>query len=99
MSTGTHLHFEFRFLGEQFDPARVLDLDRYKVKQWRFHIKPGYFLHLAEMRDQPLFYTARKGDQLQRVAALFSLPLAKLLKLNKLDAAAALTEGQRVRVW
>jgi murein DD-endopeptidase MepM/ murein hydrolase activator NlpD len=97
-STGTHLHFEFKFLGEQFNPNLVLDLDAQRVKRARFHVKPGFFLHLLEMKEGPYYYTVRKAEKLLQVAKLYSLSVSKLAKLNSLTENAYLEVGQRIRL-
>jgi LysM repeat protein len=53
-STGPHLHFEFRFMGEPFDPARVVDFQNGEVIQPTFQLTAEWFRHLLPKNEQYL---------------------------------------------
>ncbi len=53
-STGPHLHFEFRFMGEPFDPARVVDFQNGEVIQPTFQLTSEWFRHLLPRHEQRL---------------------------------------------
>jgi murein DD-endopeptidase MepM/ murein hydrolase activator NlpD len=43
-ATASHLHFETRFLGEAFDPQKIIDFENNKLRQDTFEIKPETFV-------------------------------------------------------
>lgn len=55
-STGAHLHFEFRYFGEQFNAEHVLDFAHDTVKAARIAVQPGWFKHLHDPRYSAAHY-------------------------------------------
>jgi len=45
-STGPHLHFEFRFMGEQFNPEEVFDASNFSFRVDTITLTQGNFAHL-----------------------------------------------------
>jgi murein DD-endopeptidase MepM/ murein hydrolase activator NlpD len=43
-ATASHLHFETRFLGEAFNPEKIIDFEANKLRQDTFEIKPATFI-------------------------------------------------------
>jgi len=103
-STGSHLHFEIRFMGKQLDPSRLIAFDRKCLVSNSVTIDNSYFKHLTEPKiGKPVagkgrYYTVRRGDNLGKIAAKYHTTVAKLCKLNKITKKTVLKPGRKLRI-
>ena len=65
LSTGAHLHFEFRFMGEQFDPARIISFRNSEVITSAFKLDAKWFRHLTSPYKQPTYTHTHKNSKSQ----------------------------------
>lgn len=104
-STGPHLHFEFRYLGNAFNPELIVDFNTGKTKDSTYLItKSGSFYH--KMQAQQLqasaqaakYYTIRKGDTLGAIARRNNTTVKALCRLNGIKESSILQIGKKIRI-
>ncbi|MGN0048215.1 MAG: peptidoglycan DD-metalloendopeptidase family protein [Bacteroides sp.] len=99
-STGSHLHFETRFLGIPIDPALMFDFEKQDIvaDNYTFHKgKTKATTARAVAAGEGLFYKVKKGDTLGRIAARQGVSIDQLCKLNRITRKTILRPGQVLR--
>ncbi|MCL2502358.1 MAG: M23 family metallopeptidase [Bacteroidales bacterium] len=95
-STGYHLHFETRYLGNVINPNDLYDFEQGAVKNEVFFLSAKNFEYVKEV-EKIRFWTVRKGDSLSRIAARTGVSVSKLCALNNIKSTSVLRIGQRIR--
>lgn len=99
-STGSHLHFETRLLGQALDPAQMFDFTKQDIVSETYlftknkKAKPG---STVTSGDGNHYYKVRKGDSLSRIAQRTGVSIKTLCKLNKITTKTILRPGQMLR--
>ena len=99
-STGSHLHFETRFLGIPIDPALMFDFEKQDIvaDSYTFHKgKTKATTARAVAAGEGLFSKVKKGDTLGRIAARQGVSIDQLCKLNRITRKTILRPGQVLR--
>lgn len=105
-STGDHLHFETRYLGQPIDPQLLFDVEDGELKANTLHLNAGMFEALAKAKAAVAaknkahgrkFHTVRRGDTLSSISRRYGVPVNKLTRLNRLSDRNKLRAGQRIR--
>lgn len=107
-STGSHLHFETRFLGQAINPAFMFSFERQDIvaDTYLFTRNKGRFspskvanseLMAASDEGSIRYHKVRKGDTLGAIARKNGTSIDKLCKLNRITRRTTLRPGQVLR--
>ena len=102
-STGSHLHFETRFLGIAINPIYMFDFpkqdivaDTYTFRRTQGSKRAGS--HDTQVADGTIrYHKVKSGDTLSRIAKLRGVSVSTLCKLNRIKPTTALRIGQVLR--
>ena len=102
-STGSHLHFETRFLGIAINPIYMFDFpkqdivaDTYTFRRTQGSKRAGS--HDTQVADGTIrYHKVKSGDTLSRIAKLRGVSVSTLCKLNRIKPPTTLRIGQVLR--
>ena len=95
-STGAHLHFETRYMGEPFDPSCFYDFNNHVLKQDTLVISRANFEYLIELRKAK-YCNIRKGDTLGKIAKRYHSSVSSICRLNHITTKSLLRVGKKIR--
>jgi len=96
-STGPHLHFEIRFMGEPIDVSAFIDFENGELIEPVLTISAETFKHLSQLRSA-VYHIVRQGESLYFIARRYGVTVRYLCALNGLSTRSILRPGQRLRV-
>lgn len=100
-STGSHLHFETRFLGIAINPAFMFDFERQDIvaDSYTFRKATNYkeVRNSLASENRGVYHKVRSGDTLSRIASKRGVSVDKLCRLNHIGRNTTLRIGQVLR--
>ena len=95
-STGPHLHYEVRYLGQPIPPRDLIDFENYTGLYRIVELSSRQFAYTKEL-EEVRFYTVRKGDTLSGISYKTGVSIDRLCQLNNIKRSSILRVGQRLR--
>lgn len=95
-STGPHLHYEIRYLGQPIPPRDLIDFENYTAKYRLLDLSAHHFAYAREL-EKARYYTVRKGDTLFGISSKVGVSVDRICRLNKIKKGAILRIGQKIR--
>ena len=98
-STGSHLHWEIRYLGEAMNPAGLVDFSTGQLRN-----KEEYVIGIKAMKQARAeqaamkYHKVRQGDTLSGIAKKYGTTVKALCRLNNIKETKILQIGQKIRV-
>lgn len=105
-STGSHLHFETRFLGIAINPALMFDFpkqdivaDTYTFRRSKGHesVAGSHDSMASSDKAAIRYHKVKSGDTLSKIAAKRGVSIDRLCKLNRITRRTILRPGQVLR--
>jgi len=99
-SSGPHLHFELRFLGNAFNTTKIINYSKKSCYSDTYIInKKETFNHKSDI-DQlkaARYHKIRNGETLSHIAKRYGTTVAQLCKLNRIKPNTTLQVGRTIR--
>lgn len=98
-STGSHLHLEFRFLGQAINPTEIVDFENFVCHKDEYVITKGTFTPPNKYTSKGVkYHRVRAGETLSSIARKYGTSIAALQRNNNIKNARGLRIGTSLRL-
>ena len=98
-STGSHLHWEIRYLGEAMNPASFVDFTTGQLKNADEYVIGIKAMKQARAEQAAMkYHKVRSGDTLSGIAKKYGTTVKRLCQLNNIRETKILQIGMKIRV-
>ena len=95
-STGPHLHYEIRYLGQPISPRDLIDFESHTAIFRIVDLNAEHFAYAKEL-EEVRYYTVRRGDTLSVISRRLGVSVDRLCQMNNIRRNSVLRIGQRLR--
>lgn len=98
-STGSHLHWEFRFLGMAINPRDIVDFDNYVCHRDQYKITTKKVKNNNKyIKGQVIYHRIKKGESLSTIARRYGTTISAIQKKNNMGRSTAIRAGRSLRI-